>query len=532
MMSRMRTLLLFGLTLALVGLVAACGGTNESSLEDFQFGRGDVGAPSGVVTVVVEKEVPVEREVIKEVPKAVVREVEVEQAVVATPGPAASPSDTSAEPFEGERAATQVIQERMIVRTVHMALVVADVSKSVDDIGGVAISLGGWVVSAERSQVHSGSVAIRVPAERLDEAIGKLRDLADEVESEVVTSQDVTDEYVDNASRLKSLEATRDALTKLLEKAVRVEDALEVQRELTRVQGDIETLQGRNKLLEETSAFSLVNVNLRTKPREMPIDAGPDQTVGLGQDVKFRATFEPPEGIEDFRYTWDFGDGKGTITLDRTAPTIEEGKRVTATVSHFYGDERDSPYVAEIEITGTGESGIVEARDVLIITVTKLPTIEVFAGEHRIVQEGEEVPLEGTFTHPEELTDVTYTWDFGDGSEDASGSLEPGATSASVSHVYEHHRPQAYTATLTVKGKSDAGPVEAESSVAILVEEAPHWTIAGWEAGSTFKSSVRALSGVGRVLADVAIWAGIFSPVWIIGGGLLIWWWRRRRNAI
>jgi hypothetical protein len=525
MMKHMKTLLLFASLLLAMGLLAVCGGsTKETSVapsSGMGFERGEaIGAPDFPVA----STVVVEREVIREVPKEVVKEVPAGE-------PALGSADAAEESFEGERAATQAIQERMIVRTVNMALVVAEVSASVDDISGVATSLGGWVVSAERSKVQSGFVAIRVPAERLDEAIQQLRHLADEVESEVTTSRDVTEEYVDYASRLKNLEATRDALVKLLEKAVRVEDALSVQQELTRVQGDIEVIQGRLKLLEETSAFSLVNIGLRTKPQEMAVDAGPDQTSGLGQVVRFRASFKPPESMEDFLYTWDFGDGTGTVTLDRTAPTADEETRVTATVTHFYGDEKDSPYIAEIKITGTDENGTVEGRDFVIVTVTKLPTIEVFAGDYQAVQEGEPVELAGTFTRPAELTDVSYTWDFGDGSAVVSGDLAEGATSAAASHTYQHHRPQPYQATLTIKGQSKAGPVEASASVGVAVEEAPGWTIAGWDAGSTGKSAVRALSGVGRVLADIGIWVGIFSPLWI-GAGVLIWWWRRRRNAI
>ena len=40
--------------------------------------------------------------------------------------------------------------------------------------------------------------------------------------------------------------------------------------------------------------------------------------------------------------------------------------------------------------------------------------------------------------------------------------------------------------------------------------------IGGWSAGDTGRSAIRALSAVGAVLAQAAIWIGIFSPVWIV----------------
>ena len=52
-----------------------------------------------------------------------------------------------------------------------MALVVEDVARTIDDIVDAAHRLGGWVVNSDRTSGHSGNIAIRVPAQRLDEAL-------------------------------------------------------------------------------------------------------------------------------------------------------------------------------------------------------------------------------------------------------------------------------------------------------------------------------------------------------------------------
>ena len=93
-----------------------------------------------------------------------------------------------------------------------------------------------------------------------------------------------------------------------------------------------------------------------------------------------------------------------------SAPTTEPGQRVTATVNHVFGDDRDSPYIVQLEMTGTGEAGLVEGSDTLIATVTRIASIEVFAGESRVVEEGEEVEYGGSFTRPEGLWDIQYRW--------------------------------------------------------------------------------------------------------------------------
>ncbi len=421
-------------------------------------------------------------------------------------------------PFSEENVASLVVQQRIIVRTVDMGIVVADVSASLDSIARLAQEEGGWVVSSKRSQKHQGAISIRVPADRLDQTILRLREMAVEVESELLSSEDVTDEYVDTTARLKNLQATEEALLRLLSRAEEVEEALKVQESLTQTQGEIERLQGRIKFLEQTSAFSLVNVTVEMEPVEMVVDAGADRTSGVREAVRFRATFNPPEGIDEFLVTWDLGDGSRLLSSARTAPTEDEDARTTATVTHYYDDEQDSPFIAEVEITGTGDAGVAEGKDTIIITVLKRPSIEVFATEMITVEEGEELELDGSFTRPEGLTEVEYSWDFGDGTTHETGILEESVTNAVATHVYLHHRPFPYRATLTITAQSEAGEIEADTSVDVRVTESKGWVIAGWSLQDQGKTAVRMLSGTGQFAGSVLIWLLIFSPVWAVVG--------------
>ena len=128
-----------------------------------------------------------------------------------------------------------VSQERLIVRNVDMRLLVGDISASLDAISDLAEELGERFVSSDHSVKHLGFIAIRVPADKLDAAIRRLRGMAVEVKSEVVDSRDVTDEYVDLTAQLDNLQAAEQAYLKLFDRAEKVEDALEIQRTLTRV---------------------------------------------------------------------------------------------------------------------------------------------------------------------------------------------------------------------------------------------------------------------------------------------------------
>lgn len=423
-------------------------------------------------------------------------------------------------PLTQEQAAL-VAQNRIIVRTVDMRLVVPDVATAVDEVRDIAANFGGWVVSSDRSSRHGGFINIRVPSQLLDEAVHTLRSIAADVRSEISNSKDVTDEYVDINSRLESLTATEAALIKLLDKADEVEDALDVQRELVRLQSEIESIKGRIKFLEETSAFSLINVSLELEPVAMPLDAGQDKTFSIGQIARFRATFQPPEGIDNFTFTWDFGDGSPPITGHSSAPTTQTGTRVTATVNHAFHDDRDSPYIVHLTITGTGDAGLAEGSDSFIATVTKIPVIQVFVNEVPTVVEDEEIEYIASFTYPDGLSDLQFRWDFGDGTPVVTGVPAEGETRASVIHTYADYRDFPYHATFSVSAQSEVGPIESTSVFDVFVIESKGLVISGWSASETGKSAVRTLSGVAQAVGTLLIWLGIFSPVWLIGGGII-----------
>ncbi len=408
-------------------------------------------------------------------------------------------------------------QDRIIVHTAYMSLVTDDVALTIGRVGDMASRLGGWVVNSERSSRHSGSVAVRVPAASLDEALRIIGEMG-EVEARSITSQDVTDEYVDSQSRLVSMKATEQRLLSFLEQSDSVEDALLVQKELSDLQLRIEETQGRLNFLSQTAAFSLIEVSLRLAPQTIDVNAGPDTSARVGQAVKFRASFVAPQGIDQYTYVWDFGDGS-SVAGSGTIPT-QSGERLTATVTRSYNEDLDSEYIATITLEGTGEGGIAAGSDSLEVSVRRVPTISVFAGEDLTVEEGASTEYSASFTRPGELWDYQYQWDFGDGSPTVTGNPEEGSTRIDEGHAFADHRPFAYTAALTVSAMSDAGQVSGSDSIDVRVTEAERFLVGGWDIGDTFKSAVRALSTLVRELVRLSIWLVVFLPV--IGVGIAV----------
>jgi len=155
--------------------------------------------------------------------------------------------------------------DRKIVRTGSITMEVDDISKAQADIAEMAAQYQGYVVSSNLNASKdqpSGFISFRVPADKFNDALVKLRALAVKVTYENTNSQDVTEQYTDLKAQLSNYEATEAQYLELLKKADNVKDMLEVQRELSNVRGNIERVKGRIQYLDRTSDTSLVEVTL------------------------------------------------------------------------------------------------------------------------------------------------------------------------------------------------------------------------------------------------------------------------------
>jgi len=163
---------------------------------------------------------------------------------------------------------------RLVIKSGYLGVTVKDIASSVKKIIEYAESKNGWVVSSsvsEEEQVPIGSVAVRVPADGFDDALSFVRNLAVKVSYENSRGQDVTEEYVDLESRLTNLEATSAQLLKLMERAGKLSEVLEVQRELTRTRQEIEIIKGRMKYLDENVKMATVSVDLALSEELLPV---------------------------------------------------------------------------------------------------------------------------------------------------------------------------------------------------------------------------------------------------------------------
>jgi len=132
-------------------------------------------------------------------------------------------------------------------------------------------SLGGYIASESRDD-RTVSVSMRVPEPKLDVALDSLSELGT-VTSRSVSSQDVTEETIDVEARIQSLTAERDQLRALVQRASGLGDIFTIDRELARVQGEIDSLQHRLEHLRNSSALAELNAEFKKRREPGPVAA-------------------------------------------------------------------------------------------------------------------------------------------------------------------------------------------------------------------------------------------------------------------
>jgi hypothetical protein len=176
---------------------------------------------------------------------------------ILAPTPTPPPAGGTSAPVQ----ASEGVKPLLIYRaTIHLA--VFEARKSIDQVEALAKELGGYLV--ERTDL---GITVRVPAGDFDGALETISKVGDELHRQV-NVQDVTAEFRDMQLRLKNLTAVRERLAALLSRAMNVDDALKVERELERIAGDIEAIKGKLKLYQELIAFSTITINFQARPAE------------------------------------------------------------------------------------------------------------------------------------------------------------------------------------------------------------------------------------------------------------------------
>ena len=186
----------------------------------------------------------------------------------------------------------------MIVQTASLNILATNYDEASAAIEKLAAAHDGYVeklgASAQTGNARAISATLRIPTKQLNGFLADVRKLG-HVEREDRENEEVSDQYVDVQARLKSARATEQRLLELLgTRTGKLQDVLEAERELARIRGEIESMQGQSALLVHRVNYATVQVNLNEEYRQV-LGSG---TISTGTKIR-NAAVEGFSNLED-----------------------------------------------------------------------------------------------------------------------------------------------------------------------------------------------------------------------------------------
>ncbi|MBL4753124.1 MAG: DUF4349 domain-containing protein [Flavobacteriales bacterium] len=160
--------------------------------------------------------------------------------------------------------------DRKIIREGEIRFETNDASKTGELITNVLKKYGGYVSKdnvydyAERIE-HT--LEVRVPSEYFDSLLEQVSKSAENLDSKNISARDVTEEYVDIGSRIRSKMELEARYTELLSRATTIEEILNIEREIGVLREEIESIQGRLRYLNDRVSFSTLIITFYEETR-------------------------------------------------------------------------------------------------------------------------------------------------------------------------------------------------------------------------------------------------------------------------
>ena len=160
--------------------------------------------------------------------------------------------------------------DRKVIHSADLGLVSSEPTSAEQRATAIVEDLGGYVVSSNLTRSNESdedrdlevSMVLRVPADRFTVALGKLRTLGSRSLQDRVSSDDVTEEFIDLKARIVSQKALEAQFLEILKQSRSVKDALEVHSQLADVRTTIEKLEGRKQFLESQTSLSTIKLSI------------------------------------------------------------------------------------------------------------------------------------------------------------------------------------------------------------------------------------------------------------------------------
>jgi len=160
---------------------------------------------------------------------------------------------------------SDAFQKKKIIRSGSISIETQDIKKAKETIDALLSSFNGYY---EQENTSAGStytnytLKLRIPAQDFDSFIKKLESGNDKITDKSIQSEDISIQYYDVESRLKSKRTYLEQYQNMVKTAKTVKDLLEIQEQIRQLQENIDSSESLLRNLSGQVAYSTLNVNL------------------------------------------------------------------------------------------------------------------------------------------------------------------------------------------------------------------------------------------------------------------------------
>ncbi|MFZ5965964.1 MAG: DUF4349 domain-containing protein [Bacillota bacterium] len=174
------------------------------------------------------------------------------------------------------------IQERKVIKSSFISIDVTNYDEVFNNITTTTLSSGGYIQNSNtqykiyipekpEESLRVGNLTLRIPEDRYQDIVQQIKALGT-VTNFGEDGQDITNQYRDTMNEVENLRIQEKQLREIMSKANNVKDILEVERELTRVRGEINRLTGDIVRWDELVNFATIQVSLNEiQPKDRKI---------------------------------------------------------------------------------------------------------------------------------------------------------------------------------------------------------------------------------------------------------------------
>lgn len=170
---------------------------------------------------------------------------------------------------DAEDSSSDLPEDRKLITTVNMSVETEDLDKVLTQIKNRTKELDGYIESSnvqngsayDNERYRSAVMTVRIPQKSLNSFVDKVGEISNVVSSEE-TVDDVTLSYVATESRMKALQAEEERLLAFMEQAKTLDELLTIEKRLTEVRTELETVTSALRVYDNKVNYSTINLTI------------------------------------------------------------------------------------------------------------------------------------------------------------------------------------------------------------------------------------------------------------------------------